>query len=184
MRETRMRLDKGVIVRPVNHDELAEIGDLRIAAYLAAGMLATSPYANVLRELGISTPGEVLVAEDEGRAIGTVMFEPFHPGSEIACAPEEAEVRALAVAPDAQGRGAGRALVGAVIERAGERGVRHLLLSTRPTMAAARHLYSAAGFSRLRERDWNAAPGIDLIAYGLILPDARRPEAARRKRFS
>ncbi len=169
-----MRLDGNVIVRTASAGELAELGELRVAAYVAEGMLATSPYTDVLRHLGMSTPGEVLVAEDRGRAVGTVMFEPFHPGSEIARTPEEAEIRALAVAPHAQGRGTGRALVGAVIERAGAQGVRQLLLSTRPTMAAARHLYEAVGFTRLPDLDWSPVPGLVLIAYGLRLP-ARAP---------
>ncbi len=169
-----VRLDEGVIVRAARDDELAAIGELRVAAYIAAGMLPTSPYADVLRDLGVSTPGEVLVAEADGRAIGTVMFEPFHPGSEMACAPDEAEVRALAVAPEMQGHGAGRALVRAVIEWAGANGVRHLLLSTRPTMVAALHLYRAAGFTRLPERDWSPVPGLTLIAYGLKLPAQAR----------
>jgi ribosomal protein S18 acetylase RimI-like enzyme len=167
-----MGLDGGMIVRTAADGELASLGELRVAAYLAEGMHATSPYADVLRHLGVSTPGEVLVAEDGGRAVGTVMLEPFHPGSEIARAPDEAEIRALAVAPAAQGRGAGRVLVTAVIERASAAGVRHLLLSTRPTMAAARHLYQAAGFTRLPDRDWSPVPGLTLIAYGLRLPGA------------
>ncbi len=160
----------GVIVRAAGVDELAGIGELRVAAYTAQGMLARSTYAAVLRGLGVSTPGDVLVAEDDGRIIGTIMFEPFHQGSEVARAPDEAEIRALAVAPDAQGRGAGRALVSAAIERATASGVRHLLLSTRPTMTVARHLYGTAGFTRLPERDWCPAPGLTLIAYGLLLP--------------
>jgi ribosomal protein S18 acetylase RimI-like enzyme len=164
-----MRLDGNVLIRLAGEGELAALGELRVAAYVAEGMLATSPYAGVLRRLGVSGPGEVLVADDHGRAVGTVMLEPFHPGSEIARAPDEAEIRALAVVPDAQGRGAGRALVGAVIERARAGGVRHLLLSTRPTMAAARHLYHAAGFTRLPDRDWSPVPGLTLIAYGLRL---------------
>jgi ribosomal protein S18 acetylase RimI-like enzyme len=159
-----------VIVRTAGADELAGLGELRVAAYVAEGMTGSSPYADVLRQLGLSTPGEVLVAEDDGRAIGTVMLEPFHLGSEIARTPDEAEIRALAVAPDAQGRGAGRALVKAVIERAAAIRVRHLLLSTRPTMAAAQHLYRAAGFTRLPERDWSPVPGLILITYGLMLP--------------
>jgi ribosomal protein S18 acetylase RimI-like enzyme len=159
-----------VIVRTAGADELAELGELRVAAYVAEGMLATSPYTDVLRHLGVSTPGEVLVAEEHGRAVGTVMFEPFHPGSEIARTPDEAEIRALAVAPHARGRGAGRALVSAAIERASAEGVRHLLLSTRPTMVAARHLYEAAGFTRLPDLDWSPVSGLVLIAYGLRLP--------------
>jgi ribosomal protein S18 acetylase RimI-like enzyme len=162
-----------VIVRTAENGEFAAIGELRVAAYTAQGLPSASPYADVLRDLGVSTPGDVLVAQDNGRIVGTVMLEPFHPGSEIAKVPDEAEVRALAVAPGAQGRGAGKALVSAVIERAAASGIRHLLLSTRPTMEAAQHLYRAAGFTRLPERDWSPAPGIPLLAYGLRLPAHR-----------
>jgi ribosomal protein S18 acetylase RimI-like enzyme len=162
-----------VIVRIAKGTEFAAIGELRVTAYVAQGMLPTSPYAEVLRDLGVSTPGDVLVAHDDGRLVGTVMLEPFHPGSEIAAAPDEAEIRALTVAPHAQGRGTGTALVRAVIERATATGVRHLLLSTRPTMTAAQRLYQTAGFTRLPERDWSPAPDIPLLAYCLHLPVRR-----------
>ena len=160
-----------MIVRDARADELAGIGDLRVAAYQAGGLLSANPgYAEILRGLGVSTIGEVLVAEDAGCIVGTVMLEPFHRFSEIACGSGEAEVRALAVAPDEQHRGAGRALVAAVIERAIERDVQHLLLSTQPGMAAAQHLYRLAGFTRLPERDWSPTPGLLLLAFGLVLP--------------
>jgi len=58
------------------------------------------------------------------------MPEPFHRFSEIARNPSEAKVRALAVAPHEQHRGAGQALVAAVIDRATVRGVHRLLVST------------------------------------------------------
>ena len=83
--------------------------------------------------------------------------------------PTEAEVRALAVAPEAQGRGVGRVLLHAVIDRAAGHGVRHLVLCTQPGMAAARHLYRSAGFIRLPDRDWSPVPGFTLIAYGRVL---------------
>ena len=160
-----------MIVRDARACELAVIGELRVAAYRACGLLAANPgYAEILRGLGVSSTGEVLVAEDNGRIIGTVTLEPFHRFSEIARQPGEAEVRALAVAPHEQNRGAGRALVAAVIERATVRGVHRLLLSTHPAMTAAQHLYRLAGFTRLPERDWSPAPGLLLLAFGLVLP--------------
>jgi ribosomal protein S18 acetylase RimI-like enzyme len=172
-----------VIVRDARAGELAGIGELRVAAYRAGGLLSANPgYAEVLRGLGISGTGEVLVAEENGRIVGTVMLEPFHRFSEIARSPGEAEVRALAVAPQEQHRGAGRALVSAVIDRATVRGVHRLLLTTQPAMTAAQHLYRLAGFTRLRELDWNPAPGLSLLAFDLMLPqedastDRHRPE--------
>ncbi len=165
-----------MIVRDARAGELARIGELRVAAYRAAGLLLANPgYAEVLRGLGISGIGEVLVAEDDGRIVGTVMLEPFHRFSEMARSPGEAEVRALAVAPHEQHRGVGRALVRAAIERATVRGVHRLLLSTQPAMTAAEHLYRLAGFTRLPELDWSPAPGLSLLAFGLMLPQAGAP---------
>ena len=46
---------------------------------------------------------------------------PPHAG-QVVRTPDEAEVRALAVAPEAQGRGVGRALLRAVAERANAAG--------------------------------------------------------------
>ena len=160
-----------MIVRDARAGELAGIGELRVAAYRAGGLLSANPgYAEVLRGLGISGTGEVLVAEDAGRIAGTVMLEPFHRFSEIARSPGEAEVRALAVAPHEQHRGTGRALLAAVIDRATVRGVHRLLLSAQPEMTAAQHLYRRAGFTRLPELDWSPAPGVALLAFSLALP--------------
>ena len=106
----------------------------------------------------------------DGRLLGTVMLQlPPHAG-QVVRGPGEAEVRALAVAPEAQGRGVGRALLRAVIERATGLGVRQLVLSTQSGMDAARHLYTSVGFGRLPDRDWSPAPGFTLLAYGLALP--------------
>jgi hypothetical protein len=94
-----------VIVRDARADELARAGKLRVAAYRAGGLLSANPgYAEVLRGLGISGIGEVLVAEDNGRIVRTVMLEPFYRFSEMARNPGEAEVRAMAVAPREQHR--------------------------------------------------------------------------------
>jgi ribosomal protein S18 acetylase RimI-like enzyme len=169
-----------VIVRDARAGELARIGELRVAAYRAGGLLTANPgYAEVLRGLGISGIGEVLAAEDNGRIVGTVMLEPFYRFSEMARNPGEAEVRALAVAPREQHRGAGWALVAAVIERATVRGVHRLLLSTQPAMTTAEHLYRLAGFTRLPELDRSPAPGLSLLAFGLLLPQAGAPADRR-----
>jgi ribosomal protein S18 acetylase RimI-like enzyme len=85
--------------------------------------------------------------------------------------PGEGEIRALAVRPDAQGAGVGRALLTAVIERAVREGIRNLLLCTQPEMKAAQRLYLEAGFSRLPERDWAPEPADPLLAYGMLLGD-------------
>jgi len=162
-----------VIVRDARPGELAEVGEIRVAAYLADGFLAPdSGYTPTLRALGRDGDGAVLVAVDEpdgSRILGTVMLQPWPHAGQAVSGRDEAEVRALAVRPEAQGRGTGSALLRAVIERAAQRGVRHLVLLTQPEMAAAQRLYQRAGFRRLPDRDWSPAPGVTLLAYGLAL---------------
>jgi ribosomal protein S18 acetylase RimI-like enzyme len=106
---------------------------------------------------------------DGEQILGTVMLQRWPDGGHVVQGPDEAEVRALAVAPGAQGRGVGRALLQAVTDRASGQGVRHLVLCTQPEMFAAQHLYEVAGFRRIPDRDWCPAPGFTLLAYGLDL---------------
>jgi len=159
-----------VIVRDAQPAEFAAVGELRVAAYAAGRFLSdASNYGPTLRTLGTDGTGQILAAVADSQLLGTVMLQlPPHAG-QVVRNPDEAEVRALAVAPQAQGRGVGQALLRAVIERAAGLGVRHLVLSTQSGMDAARHLYLAAGFGRLPDRDWSPAPGFTLLAYGLPL---------------
>lgn len=171
--------------------EADAVGALRVGAYRSGGFLAAGTgYADTLRVLGFDGHGTVFVAADAtsgddadgdagggrggsaGALLGTVMLEPWHAASEVSRGPEEAEVRALAVAPRAQGRGVGRALMVAVIDAAAASGARRLLLSTRPQMKAAQHLYHALGFVRAPELDWAPAPGVALLGFAFPL-DAR-----------
>jgi GNAT superfamily N-acetyltransferase len=159
-----------MIVREAYPSEMEMAGELRVAAYEAQQLLAVNPdYAGTLRVLGAEGDGEVLVAVEDARVLGTVMLQLWQPSSEIARSAEEAEIRALAVAPEAQGRGVGGALVRAVIDRATTRGVRRLLLSTQPAMTTAQRLYLAAGFTPMPDRDWTPVPGVTLLAFGRAL---------------
>lgn len=157
-------------IRDAVRDEFTEIGEIRVSAYLADGFLSPdSGYAPRLRELGSDGAGPVLVATDDAVIIGTVMLQTWPNGGELLRGPEEAEIRALAVRPEARGRGVGRALVDAVIGRAASLGVRHLLLLTQQEMKSAHRIYEEAGFARLPARDWSPEPGVNLLAYGLDL---------------
>jgi ribosomal protein S18 acetylase RimI-like enzyme len=111
----------------------------------------------------------VAVDPDGGPPLGTVMLQSWPNAGHVVKGPGEGEIRALAVRPDAQHAGVGRALLRAVIDRAGCDGIRHLLLCTQPDMKTAQHLYEEAGFSRLPERDWSPEPDEPLLAYGLLL---------------
>ena len=163
-----------VIVRVALPEEMKAVGALRIEAYQALGLLNAS-YAPTLRSLGTDGHGTVLVAAEgdaAGELLGTVMLEPWHADSEVASSPGEAEVRAFAVAPRAQGRGVGRALMREAISRAADDGARRLLLSTQPAMTAAQALYGSLGFARLPELDWSPIAGLTLLAFGLPLDGA------------
>ena len=180
-----------MILREAFTGEMGAVGALRVGAYEAQRLLDVNPpYAAILSALGSDGHGIVLVAAEDGAVedgavedgaaegkgntwagglLGTVMLEPWHDGSEVARDQREAEVRALGVAPQAQGRGVGRALMLAVIDRARAAGARRLLLSTQPGMEAAQALYLSLGFARLPELDWSPAPGLTLLAFGLAL---------------
>ncbi|NKZ00363.1 GNAT family N-acetyltransferase [Nocardiopsis alborubida] len=159
-----------MIVRRVLPDEMNAVSELRVTAYTADGLLDVNPaYVETLRLLGTDGRGEILVAADEDRLLGTAMFEPWSPESEIARNADEAEIRAFAVAPEARGRGVGRDLVNALVDRAREEGVSRLLLSTLPEMVAAQYVYRARGFERVPERDWVPVPGVEMLAYQLVV---------------
>jgi ribosomal protein S18 acetylase RimI-like enzyme len=160
------------MIRDARPDEYAVVGELRVAAYRALGLLPEgSRYAETLRGFGFGGECEVLVAAGgAGNGIlGTITLEPYDPSSELARDETEADVRAFAVAPRAQGRGVGRKLLLAVIEYARKRGVRRVRLCTRPAMMAARHLYETTGFTRTPDLDFEPIPGLTLRAYELAL---------------
>lgn len=92
-----------------------------------------------------------------------------------------AAIRALAVDPDARGRGVGRRLLDACIDRATSWGAAAIGLHTAALMEAAVHLYERRGFRRVPDLDVEAAEILELddpdaplvIAYELPL-DAPR----------
>jgi GNAT superfamily N-acetyltransferase len=165
-----------VMTRRARPDEYAAVGELRVMAYQALGLLpAGSGYAQTLRGFGFDGDCVVLVAADkaENGILGTITLEPFGPASELAHDDTEADVRAFAVAPPGQGQGVGRKLLLAVIECAQELGVRRLRLCTQPAMRTAQHLYEATGFSRTPDLDFQPVAGLTLRAYELALPRIR-----------
>jgi glyoxylase-like metal-dependent hydrolase (beta-lactamase superfamily II)/ribosomal protein S18 acetylase RimI-like enzyme/8-oxo-dGTP pyrophosphatase MutT (NUDIX family) len=168
-----------VEVRVARPEEYGRIGDLTVAAYLGLPDGADHPdYLETLRDVaGRAGETVILVAVDDvGRVLGGVTYVsgpgPWFEGEADGEARHEAEFRALAVAPDAQGRGVGRALVEACIERARLDGRRALALYTRPSMAAAHRVYEGLGFVRMPERDWQFEPGQWLLGYRLVFDPA------------
>ncbi|WP_151771340.1 GNAT family N-acetyltransferase [Streptomyces abyssomicinicus] len=167
-----------ITIRPALDAEFDALGEITARAYLDDGLLAFDSgdaYRDALRDVRAraTTPGaEVLVAVDGDRLLGNVTFVAGGPLADIA-APDEAEIRMLAVSGEARGRGAGEALVRHCADRARALdGCRRLVLSTQPGMRAAHRLYERLGFVRAPHRDWNPLPDIPhfaLLAYELTI---------------
>jgi ribosomal-protein-alanine N-acetyltransferase len=75
----------------------------------------------------------------------------------------EADVQTLAVVPAAQGRGVGRALLGALLHEARARAATAVLLEVRADNAPALALYASAGFERIGLRRRYYPPDVDAV---------------------
>lgn len=155
-----------LLIRTPEPAELAAAGEVTLAAYRAAGMAGQGYAAHLADAARRHREAELLVAVDaEGAVCGSVTFCP--PGSswqEIA-REGEGELRMLAVAPQAQSRGIGRALTLACLDRARALGLRGIVLSTPTGNTRAHRLYESLGFERDPGRDWTPVPEVSLLAY-------------------
>jgi GNAT superfamily N-acetyltransferase len=85
--------------------------------------------------------GEILLALDGETPIGVVALMMMDVGS--------VELAKMGVRPQAQGKGAGRMLVAAAIERARAMGMRRVYIETNSKLGPALKLYRDAGFQPL-----------------------------------
>lgn len=179
MRRTRVPPPASdLVVRVARPDEFTTVGALTVAGYEADGYL-TRPdgtydarYASVIGDVAArAADSDVLVALDGERIVGTVTWCPHGSGfAELADQPHQGEFRTLAVDPAARGRGVGRALVEACVERARQAGLTEVLLCSLTEMAPAHRLYLSMGFARRPDLDWSPLPGVLLWGFVLALP--------------
>jgi ribosomal protein S18 acetylase RimI-like enzyme len=159
-------------VRRAAPSDYTSVGALTVRAYVDGGHLPPeADYQHLLADAETrAREAELWVAvEEDGAVLGSVTFAA--PGSryhEVA-GPDEGDVRMLAVAGAAQGRGIGEALMRTCIDRGRELGLTALALSTQPSMRAAHRIYARLGFERTPARDWEPVPGVSLLAYRLDL---------------
>ncbi len=153
-------------LRRLRPAETTEVGALTVAAYEPFLLGPDDQYRSRLADVAArDRDAEVWVAVDDAEVLGNVTICPAgSPWREIA-GDAEGEFRMLAVAPSAQGRGVGRALVAHVLERFRTDGAEAVALSSLADMTAAHRVYAALGFLRTPERDWTPLPGVDLIAF-------------------
>ncbi len=99
----------------------------------------TDPWSREGLEDYLDAPGgELLVCLEGPEVLGFAVFHVSY---------EDAELYNIAVDPVARGMGAGKALLGEVLRRAGKMGAERMFLEVRRSNAAARALYASAGFS-------------------------------------
>ena len=126
-----------VIVRPMQEDDLANVGRIERASYDFPW--STGIFSDCLR-VGYSC--WVLDAGSEGLCGYGIM----------SVAVEEGHVLNLCVAPEARKRGLARALLGHLLRTAVDHGAVTTYLEVRPTNAAAIALYNGVGFRHVGTR--------------------------------
>ena len=120
-------------------------------------------------------PAEQIVAELNGSLVGSVLLYPagtvftFPDGDSLTL--KWPEVRLLAVAPAARGKGIGTSLMGDCIRRARRSGARFLTLHTNDIMAAAIRLYDRLGFQHDPGLDFPIDEHLTIKGYKLALDD-------------
>jgi ribosomal protein S18 acetylase RimI-like enzyme len=145
-------------------------GRVAESAYFSDGFIEEE-YRPTLRDgRSRARDATLLVAvEGDGQVVGTVTYvRPGEPYAEVS-RPGEAEFRMLGVDPRAQGRGVGRALVQACVDRARSEGATALVMCTDIHMQTAQGLYQRMGFRRAPDRDWVPTEIITLVGYELPL---------------
>lgn len=157
-------------LRPIRPSDHPRVGALLVAAYDRVGAF-DDRYRDFLADPSLWVPGcsEVLVAVDaDDDPIGCIAFVlPGDAEFEGTTPPAgDAGFRFLAVAPEAQGTGAGAALVDAVVARARARGCRRIAIHTMAFMTRAHELYAARGFQHRRDLDVVFPTG---LGYGMTL---------------
>jgi GNAT superfamily N-acetyltransferase len=159
-----------VIIRAVRPEEHERLGALTVAAYHdLPGHVPEPDYDLELADIAakVAAGCEVVVAvDDAGTLLGGVCFvpsadNPYHESDD----PASVGFRHLAVATDAQGRGAGRALVTWCIDRGAELGAARMVIFSARWMTRAHGLYEQLGFRRAPDLDWVPVPDVPLLGF-------------------
>jgi len=168
-----------ILIRVAEPADRARIAELTTLAYREyATSMEPSAWAALEEALQASLENDVgvtrIVAELDGTIVGSAAL--YEPGAEaygsLASRAHWPEVRLVAVAPSARGRGVARMLVSECARRARAAGATTLGLHTSRSMRAAQRLYERMGFVRDPEHDFQP-PGAELVeGYRLALGDS------------
>ncbi|ROS27723.1 GNAT family N-acetyltransferase [Cellulomonas sp. PhB150] len=158
--------------------QVADAGALTAEAYLADRLVdADEDYTSELRDAERrAAEATLLVATVEATdgspvVVGTITLAPHGTSYAEVAEPGELELRMLAVAPEARGRGIAEALMRAAVRQCVVAGARRIVLSTLDAMTTAQRLYGRLGFEAQPQRDWGHVE-IHLRVYTWTPPDA------------
>ncbi|PTL75788.1 GNAT family N-acetyltransferase [Vitiosangium sp. GDMCC 1.1324] len=165
-----------LVIREARPEDDAAIGELLVEAFITqyAKKLPEVQYTEErkrqLRDVASKRAvAKVLVAELEGRVVGTVaLWPPGAPGAE-AWVPGAADLRHLATAVDFHGRGLSTPLLDAAERVAREWSVPAICLHVRRGAEGVARMYQRRGFVREPAGDLDT-PSVYLEAYLLRFP--------------
>lgn len=166
-----------ITIRNPKKEELAFIRDQRVRAY--EDHVAKIPQGHwqelkkaILSEVDTDPGVDLIVAEYDGKLVGSVALFPAKIDAYDGKVAEldYPEIRMLAVAREARGKGADKSLIHECIKRAKAKGYQSIGLHTGEFMHDARMLYENLGFARVPEYDFvPAEDGIKVLAFRLSL---------------
>jgi predicted N-acetyltransferase YhbS len=166
-----IRVEAALVREAKDADVAAVDAVLRAANAQFAHILPPALYraylANVLDIRGRLDESRLLVAEHEGRIVGTITLYPDASREGWGWPSHWTGIRAVAVAPSARGLGIGRALAVTCIERSRALGALAVCLHTASFMGAAVAMYERLGFRRLPEFDHDVG---SMFAAGTVEP--------------
>jgi len=149
------------VIEVATGDQIADAGALTAEAYLADRLLLDDdPYELELRDAARrAREATLLVATvggtgDQRVVVGTLTLAPYGTSYAEIAQPGELELRMLAVAAEARGRGIAESLMRAALRECVTSGARRIVLSTLDEMLTARRLYDRLGFVEHPDRRW------------------------------
>ena len=159
-----------LIIREARDEELDIVASLVVDAYSEfAARMAPDAWSSFAQDIanvrGRKIDAQLLVAERDGRLVGTVTRYPDWRGAQHGAS----AVRVLAVPPEERGSGVGRALMERCLQLSREEGKQRVVLAVTQEMEDARDLYSRLGFQREPALDHEPAPGVRSTGYALQL---------------
>ena len=165
-------------IRDARDDDRPRIAELTMSAYGEYATIMTPESWRMLegalrQSLADDSGVTRIVAELDGALVGSAAL--YEPGVDaygaLAASARWPEVRLVAVAHSARGRGIAHALVSECVRRAKASGASSLGLHTSRSMSAAMRLYKRMGFVRDPSSDFQP-PGAELVeGYRLSLGD-------------